>query len=291
MSFIINCTFLFFLWCYLFAERCVLAYKPVFIIHGVLSENASMIPMAQRIQKFHPGTKVYVTDKFAGWSSLTPMWHQVDELGEDLMKIAAAHPEGVNLIGYSQGGLVARAILERFSEHNVDTFISLSSPQGGQYGANFLHLIFPGLVCHSAYELFYSDLGQHTSVGNYWNDPHHQALYREYSVFLPYVNNEIKSVNSTKFKKGITKLRKLVLIGGPDDGVITPWESSHFGYYDNEENVVDLKNQRSYVNDSFGLRTLDEKKKLVIIEQSGVTHSEWHTNTTVVDKFILPYLN
>lgn len=40
-----------------------------------------------------------MTDKFAGFSSLTPMWHQIQEMGEDLMKISADHPEGINLIG------------------------------------------------------------------------------------------------------------------------------------------------------------------------------------------------
>lgn len=91
--------------------------------------------------------------------------------------------------------------------------------------AKFLHLFFPGLVCRTAYELFYSSIGQHISVGNYWNDPHHQTLYRSYSRFLPYVNNEVLSSQSNSYKDGITRLQKLVLIGGPDDGVITPWQS------------------------------------------------------------------
>jgi alpha/beta superfamily hydrolase len=39
--------------------------------------------------------------------------------------------------GYSQGGLIARGILEQFPNHNVDTFISLSSPQAGQYGSMY----------------------------------------------------------------------------------------------------------------------------------------------------------
>jgi Palmitoyl protein thioesterase len=37
--------------------------------------------------------------------------------------------------GYSQGGLVSRALLEKNPDHNVQTFISLSSPQAGQYGS------------------------------------------------------------------------------------------------------------------------------------------------------------
>ncbi|KDR22190.1 lysosomal thioesterase PPT2 homolog [Zootermopsis nevadensis] len=276
---------------YLFLGTCITAYKPVVIIHGVLSGNITMLPMAERIKQAHPGTKVYVTDKFAGFSSLTPMWHQIQEMGEDLMKISADHPEGINLIGYSQGGLIARGILEQFPNHVVDTFISLSSPQAGQYGTKFLHLFFPGMVCHTAYELFYSSIGQHTSIGNYWNDPHHQGLYRNYSRFLPYINNEVLSSQSNTYKYGITKLRKLILIGGPDDGVITPWQSSHFGYFDDNEEVVELRGRKAYVLDKFGLKTLDKRGRLTLIELSGVSHYDWHTNKTVIDKYIVPFLS
>jgi len=83
----------------------------------------------------HPDTPVYNTVRFAGWSSLEPMWQQVEEVGMDVLSIGTAFPEGINLIGYSQGGLLARAILQRFPMHNVRNFISLSSPQAGQYGS------------------------------------------------------------------------------------------------------------------------------------------------------------
>lgn len=72
------------------------------------------------------------------------MWRQVEEIGEDVMSIGAAFPEGINLLGYSQGGLIARAILQNFPEHNVRNFISLSAPQAGQYGGtHHLILFFP----------------------------------------------------------------------------------------------------------------------------------------------------
>lgn len=80
------------------------------------------------------------------------------------------------------------------------------------------------MALKEAYELFYSHFGQLTSVGNYWNDPHHQDLYYKYNDFLPSINNEVDDYQSD-FKNGIAKLRHLILIGGPDDGVISPWQS------------------------------------------------------------------
>ncbi|KAH9628985.1 hypothetical protein HF086_001895 [Spodoptera exigua] len=54
------------------------------------------------------------------------MWHQVLEIGMDI----------ANISRYSQGGLIARGIVETFPNVSVSTFISLSSPQAGQYGVN-----------------------------------------------------------------------------------------------------------------------------------------------------------
>ena len=92
-----------------------------------------------RVKSFqaHPGTIVYNTDRYPGWSSLENAWHQVEILGEDLREICQRHPEGVHLLGYSQGGLLARAILENSPDHNVKKFISLSSPQAGQFGSEY----------------------------------------------------------------------------------------------------------------------------------------------------------
>ncbi|XP_076241221.1 palmitoyl-protein thioesterase 2 isoform X2 [Calliopsis andreniformis] len=240
-------------------------YRAVVVIHGVLTGSESMDLISNRIMEMHPGTEVYNTPRYAGWSSLEPMWRQVEEIGIDVMSIGAAFPEGINLVGYSQGGLLARAILQRFPAHNVRNFISLSSPQAGQYGTRFLHLFFPDLVCETAYELFYSKVGQHTSVGNYWNDPHHQDLYYKYSKFLPYVNNEKNMTDWTTSKRGLTKLNRLVLVGGPDDGVITPWQSSHFGYFDANETVIDMRDRPIYKDDYIGLKTLDESGTIIAI--------------------------
>lgn len=268
------------------------SYRAVVVIHGILTGSTSMELISDRIRQMHPGTEVYNTPKYAGWSSLEPMWRQVEEIGEDVLSIGAAFPEGIHLIGYSQGGLLARAILQRFPNHNVRNFISLSSPQAGQYGTRFLHLFFPNLTCETAYELFYSKLGQHTSVGNYWNDPYHQKLYYKYSKFLPYVNNEknatIKPIN---FKRGLTKLKRMILVGGPEDGVITPWQSSHFAYYDANGTVIDMRDRDIYKDDLIGLKTLEDSGRLILTTVPNVAHYEWHRNVSIVDDYLLPYLD
>ncbi|XP_063358687.1 lysosomal thioesterase PPT2 homolog isoform X2 [Cydia amplana] len=219
------------------------------------------------------------------------MWHQVLEIGQDVANISAQHPEGINLIGYSQGGLIARGIVQTFPNVSVSTFISLSSPQAGQYGAGFLHLVFPGLVKESAYELFYSRVGQHTSVGNYWNDPYHQTLYETYSVYLPYINNHIASAKTTDFKTNLLRLKRFVLIGGPDDNVITPWQSSQFGYYDANETVIKMQDQPIYKEDKIGLKELDKNGKLHVVTVPGINHFNWHMNVSIVDDYLLPYLD
>ncbi|KAH8279973.1 hypothetical protein KR054_012551 [Drosophila jambulina] len=267
------------------------AYKPVVILHGILSGPESMTFLVREIEKVHPGTVVYNCDKFSGWYSLENAWRQVDQVRDYLNEVGKLHPEGIIVLGYSQGGLLARAAIQSLPNHNVKTFVSLSSPQAGQFGTSFLHLIFPDLAAKTAFELFYSRVGQHTSVGGYWNDPHEQDLYLKYSEFLPLINNEKVTSNSTSFKMGMVRLNKLVMIGGPNDGVITPWQSSHFSYYDENLDVIPFYQRKFFTDDSIGIRTLQEADKLVIVVKPHVHHLSWHTRKDVIHEVILPYLD
>lgn len=197
------------------------------------------------------------------------------------------------MLGYSQGGLLARTLTQFYPNHKVKKLISLSSPQAGQYGDAFLHLIFPSLFARNAYELFYSRIGQKTSVGNYWNDPNQRELYLRYSDYLPYVNNEVLSTNSTMFRDNLLLLDQLILIGGPDDDVITPWQSAHFGFFKdgNISTVEPMHNRKIYKEDAIGLRALDEKKKLKLVTVPGIKHQAWHLNITLIREVVVPLLD
>uniref|UniRef100_A0A8C4WV03 palmitoyl-CoA hydrolase n=1 Tax=Eptatretus burgeri TaxID=7764 RepID=A0A8C4WV03_EPTBU len=208
----------------------------------------------------HPRTNVTIIAKYDYLFSLEPLWKQVAGFRASIRPIVNSAPNGINLVCFSQ-----------------DT--------------SYLKWLFPGHVRTSVYRVCYTPLGQDISVCNYWNDPHHQERYRASSRFLAVLNNQSYNQKSQEWKENFLRVQRLVLIGGPDDGVITPWQSSHFGFYDSNETVQDLKDQEVYKNDSFGLRTFQQNGRLFVYSISGVHHTNWHRNESVAYNYIIPWLD
>ncbi|KAB5565322.1 hypothetical protein PHYPO_G00239980 [Pangasianodon hypophthalmus] len=270
---------------------CVLGYKPVIVIHGLFDTSADFINLKRYINQSHPGTNVSVIDLFDRTASLEPLWKQVEGFKEAIYPIMQNAADGVHLLCYSQGGLVCRGILSTLNDHNVHSFISLSSPQAGQYGdTDYLKYFFPEFVKSNLYHLCYTAVGQRISICNYWNDPHHRDMYMNTSDYLAPLNNERPHPESAVWKQNFLRIKKLVLIGGPDDGVIMPWQSSQFGFYDENETVVEMKSQEMFLRDSFGLKSLYARGDLELCSVAGVPHIYWHSNETVykscIDKWL-----
>uniref|UniRef100_A0A8B9H9R6 palmitoyl-CoA hydrolase n=1 Tax=Astyanax mexicanus TaxID=7994 RepID=A0A8B9H9R6_ASTMX len=269
----------------------VLSHRPVIIVHGLFDSSSDFITLSRFINQSHPGTNVTVIDLFDRSASLQPLWKQVEGFKEAIYPIMQNAADGVHLICYSQGGLVCRGILSTLPDHNVHSFISLSSPQAGQYGdTDYLKYLFPTFLKSNLYLICYTAVGQRVSICNYWNDPHHRDLYLNSSDYLALLNNERPNPNCTEWKENFLRIKKLVLIGGPDDGVITPWQSSQFGFYDDNETVVEMKNQDVFLRDSFGLKTLYSRGDLVMCSVPGVEHVYWHSNETVYKTCIEKWL-
>ncbi|XP_062385776.1 lysosomal thioesterase PPT2-A-like [Sardina pilchardus] len=260
----------------------VLGYRPVIIVHGLFDSSGDFVNLQRFINQSHPGTNVSVIDLFDRSASLQPLWKQVEGFKEAIYPIMQNAADGVHLICYSQGGLVCRGILSTLSDHNVHSFISLSSPQAGQYGdTDYLKYLFPSFVKSNLFHFCYTSVGQRISICNFWNDPHHRDMYINSSDYLAVLNSERSNPNATQWKNNFLRIKKLVLIGGPDDGVITPWESSQFGFYDENETVVEMKNQEVYLRDTFGLKTLQARGDMFLCAMAGVQHVFWHSNQTV----------
>jgi palmitoyl-protein thioesterase len=109
------------------------SYRPIIVMHGILSGPNDLKSFIAMITTAYPGIEVHDISAYNDLNSLANMWDQVDGVYRKMKPIMDAASDGVNLLCYSQGGLVCRGILEKY-DHNVHTFISLSSPQGGQFG-------------------------------------------------------------------------------------------------------------------------------------------------------------
>ncbi|CAL9706270.1 unnamed protein product [Knipowitschia caucasica] len=267
------------------------AYKPVIIVHGLFDGPDDFINLTDFIQETHPGTNVTTLDMYDYWKSLTPLWTQVEGLRSLLEAKLNQSEEGAHLICFSQGGVICRALLSVIPNHNIHTFIALSSPLAGQFGVTkHLRRFFPYTVCEDFYRICYKSWFQRLSVCQYWNDPHYRDLYLEKNNFLPLINGETQHKDLPEWKKNFLQIKKMVLIGGPDDGVITPWQSSLFGFWNEKREVVEMKNQEFYTSDAFGLKTLDSRGDISVCVQSGVPHAHWHINITVFNNCIKDWL-
>lgn len=270
------------------------SYKPVLIIHGLLDGAPQLGDLKSLILKAHPETHVEVIDAFSNYNSFTPLWKQVNVIQNMTKEFFSNATEGAHVIGYSQGGLIGRGLISTMDNHNVHSFIALSSPLNGQYGdTSVVNKFLPSWMRKEAYEFFYSKRGQRWSIGNYWRDPHHLDYYAKYSEYLAVLNNE-SAINQLfpldNWRSNFLKLENLVLVGGPDDDIITPWQSAQFGCYDAQENVVLMRNHTIYKDDVFGLKSLDKQGRLHECTVPGVTHRHWHGNATVFHKCIEHFL-
>lgn len=274
-------------------------YKPVVIVHGVMSEADHLEDMKQMIEKHHPGTNVTLVHLYPDIESFTPLQRQFKYWKQKIEPLMKEAIDGIHFICHSQGGLICQGLIEETEKHNVHTFIALSSPLNGQFGVpKFVSSYIPWLKGEreKLSGFMYSTLTQDTfAISNYWKDPREEYYesYLDESRYLPILHNNPQSPRAddmAKRKKNFLELKKLVLIGGPDDGVITPWQSSLYGFYDEEYKIQDMKQQKLYQEDWFGLRTLFERGDVVMSSILGVKHIEWHGNQNVFKSFIEPWL-
>lgn len=267
----------------------VFSYRPVVLVHGILNGPTEFNDFLKILETYHPGTETVVIDAYNDFQSFDNMWLQLHDISNIILNKTSHFTDGYNLLCFSQGGLLCRAFIQSQDKHRVRNFISLSSPQGGQYG-NTVYIHFH-IIKEEAYRFFYTFEGQRWSVGNYWNDPHHHTMYLKYNKFLPKFDNEVPTEHSAQYKKNFLKLNNLILVGGPDDGVITPWQSSQFSIYDEKENVVNYKDRTLYKTDAIGLKTLDEQKRVHFCTVPNVFHTNWHGNVTVFKQCIQKWLD
>lgn len=115
--------------------------------------------------------------------------------------------------------------------------------------------------------------------------------------FLPVINNLKKAESSEELadqerrKLNFLKLKAAHFFASPDDGSIAPWQSSVLGRYSEVRNaeeirtkyeeltIVSARETKEYLEDTYGLKTLDEHGALFFHEVAGVPHTAWFQDT------------
>ena len=101
---------------------------------------------------------------------------------------------------------------------------------------------------------------------NYFRDAANLEAYRASCHFLPFINNEIQGPGNQNsiHKSNFESLQKLVLVMAQNDSMVHPKESEHFGYFKDgsRTELVAMRDAPWYKEDWFGLKSLDEAKKI-----------------------------
>lgn len=282
-------------------------YLPVFMMHGLGTGVEDFDQLAPLIERVHPGTVVHVIPLFQMKDSYKALQTQVETVSGYIRAVVQQNPatyqNGYNMVCYSQGGLLCRALIEFMDDHNVHTFISMAAPHMGVYGPEF----FKAVIKDPFWQKFTLDnvwmvasnwIAQSTlSIANLWHDPMHPTATP--NGFLPKYNNLLNDPEgNAKRKANFVRLQKAVflagLMGGANwDGSVQPSCSGVFEYYTEGSTTefTPMKLQQVYTQDTFGLRTLDDSGRLEVHAAPMVFHQDWVREEHVAREYIIPHLN
>ena len=240
---------------------------PTIVIHGIASNKNELEPFSNELynelnsikstksinisQKSYDEYQVYNME--IGNGKLTSIFTNINEqcqiFANNIQNLNIVD-EKINIIGFSQGGLIARCYLEKYSStiKEVNTLITIATPHMGIYNSNNLPLP--------------------NAVKFYWKDPY---KYSETNKFILNLNNEIYHNDYITYKNNIESISNFILIWSKIDTVITPLESSKFEFYDitkatnkNELQIQPLTESPIYLNDTLGIKELYISNRMLL---------------------------
>jgi len=277
-------------------------YRPVVLWHGLgdfCANPISMVQIEDLIKQTLPGVDLHCLQ-----IGLTPeddmvngfflnVNTQLEIAHRYLMNQSAIVANGMNVVGFSQGGLFMRAYAQRYAEPVVHNLVSVGGPQQGVYGFPQC----PGAnvtLCNMVRELLdvgiYDSLVQNNVVpAEYWVDPFNWDEFLNYSVFLNDVNNAGPQKNQT-YVDNLLRVNNFTLVMFLNDTVIQPKESEHFGFYilGQDQKFQAMEDTPLYYDDWIGIKQLNEQGRLQFLSTIG-QHLQF-TDEWFIQNIIDPYL-
>lgn len=271
-------------------------------MHGIYGTAQGWVATANLISSMHPGTLVVPVPIYEEKHSLERLEIQVQALASFIRGRVAQDParfqDGYHLVCHSQGALICRCAVQTMDDHMVRSLISLAGPQMGVYGpvSDWTRSLLQG---HGSFtfstdpQFVYAPFVQRLSVAEMWNDPMAQNRFLHDNKFLPLYNGLTDDRHISKRRANFIRLEKAIFLSGvfadrAGDGGIEPSRSGVFSYYreNSTTDYVDMRQQRIYVEDTFGLRTLDERGNLLCEAIPDVGHNDWLYDNKLVQMWV-----
>lgn len=254
---------------------------PLLIWHGLGDsfDSDGIRSVGELYRKIYPDSLVYavhLADTGSADRRATFFGNVTDQINTACENIKAtpelAGAEGLNTLGFSQGGVFMRGLVERCNMPPVRNLATFGSPHNGITSfamcsdGDWLCKTWDGTLKGNTWGSF----SQSSLVpAQYFRDMEHLDDYLEYSNYLADVNNERTKKNATYSKK-ISKLDKFIMIKFAEDDVIQPPESTWFADYNKTSDMLTkLKDRKIYTEDWLGLQELDMKGGLLFAKTAG----------------------
>ena len=244
-------------------------HYPTILIHGIGGDKADLDDIANHLVS----QNISVYNLEIGNGKLDSIFMNINDqcydFGQTIKQLNLTTTK-INILGVSQGGLIARCYLEKYSDSikPVHSLITYGTPHMGIY-SNWIEI----------------------KRLEYWKNPFQYNDYLLDNKFLKYINNEIEHPNYELFKKNVISLDNFLVVWSSIDTVISPLESSKLEYYNittastnKQLNIVPFKQSEFYLNDTMGLKTLDLENKLMI-KQFDCQHEQFKHPDCFLKKF------
>lgn len=262
------------------AKNTTLLPQPLIIWHGLGDSynSESMNRVFDILRTVHPNLYIHSVyldedeEKDQQMSFISNMPQQLEQVcrqlanDTDLLQLIDSRG-GVNIIGFSQGGLFARSLVESCETllDKVNNLVTFGSPHNGikdlpQCGAR-------DWLCQQRNRLIKrqiwgSNIQNSVVFAQYFRDMQEYDKYLEYSRFLVFMNNELEF--NKLYKTNLSKIGgKFAMIKFLKDTVVVPKETAWFSDEDPVSGeAVGLRDSMMYKYDWLGLKELDDKGKL-----------------------------
>jgi palmitoyl-protein thioesterase len=268
-------------------------YRPVVMMHG-MNENASHLERnMQAVRQKYPGIYVTSLAVYEGSSSIvSKMQSQLEAIVKKVQSDDQL-ADGFNFYGESQGALLARAFVTAVNDPPVHNLVALNGPQAGVGECPKIELPLVKPLCGTLGTELNIYHWPFCSFCDYWKG-RGESDYLTNSAWLADINND-RFINQTR-RQNMMSLNKYMATYATQDTTVQPPQSAWHTYWQWGDlwrsSVMALNETQGYINDTLGLKTLDERGDLILNSfeggHLGYKMSWWNENILPMFDNFLP---